>query len=75
MDINKLKGHQCCVKSVCVSHDNKKIISGSSDKSIKIWDLEAGHLIKTFDGHQNNINSVCISHDNKKIISGSGIIV
>ena len=46
--INTLNEHQDDVNSV--SHDNKKIISGSDDHSIKIWDLETGNLINTLNG-------------------------
>jgi WD40 repeat protein len=31
--------------------DNKKIISGSYDTTIKIWDIETGSNIKTLPGH------------------------
>ena len=34
-----LEGHTDAVKSVCVSPDEKYIISGSKDKTIKIWDM------------------------------------
>ena len=45
--INKLTGHTDCVRSVAISPDNKKIVSGSSDNTIRIWDLDSGNLINT----------------------------
>jgi WD40 repeat protein len=33
------KAHDDSILSVCITHDSKYIISGSKDKSIKIWDL------------------------------------
>jgi WD40 repeat protein len=56
---------------VCISADSKYIISGSGDKSIKIWNIE-GNLIKSINKvHDDIVNSVCISADSKYIISGS----
>ena len=59
------------VCSVCFSTDNKRIVSGSNDASIKIWDAVTGALIKTLNGHTGSVDSVCFSSDNKRIISGS----
>ena len=42
----------------------QKIVSGSSDNSIKIWDANTGNLINTLNGHTNWVNSVCFSPDN-----------
>jgi WD40 repeat protein len=57
--------------SVCISLDSEYIISGSYDKSIKIWNIE-GHLVKSINNaHDNFVVSVCISNDNNYIISGS----
>jgi WD40 repeat protein len=65
------KAHDNMVRCVCVSADSKYFISGSRDKSIKIWNIE-GNLIKSIDkAHDEYIVSVCISADSKYIISGS----
>jgi WD40 repeat protein len=45
------------------------IISGSDDKTIKIWDIDSGKCIKTLEGHTNCVNSV--QTINNLIISGS----
>ena len=78
--INTLNGHTNSVRTVCFSSDlvaeaqvlnNKRIISGSDDNSIKIWNAENGELIKTLNGHTDWVFSVCFSSDNKRIVSGS----
>jgi len=35
-------GHKGQVRSVLVTNDKKYIVSGSFDKTVKIWDIEAG---------------------------------
>ena len=66
--INTLNGHTNSVYSVRFSSDlvaeaqvlnNKRIISGSSDDTIKIWNSVSGELIKTLNDHTNCVRSVC----------------
>ena len=69
------RGHTKAVYSVCFSSDNKKIVSGSSDNSIKIWNSEnfweSSSPEFTLNGHTRCVSSVCFFSDNKKIVSGS----
>ena len=51
IDHNTLNGHSHFVNSVCFSPDGSKIVSGSYDKSIKIWDANTGNELKTLNGH------------------------
>ncbi|MGD1914222.1 MAG: WD40 repeat domain-containing protein [Rivularia sp. (in: cyanobacteria)] len=40
------------VSSVVFSPDGKKIASGSSDNTVKLWNAENRQLINTFEGHK-----------------------
>ncbi|KAF8239905.1 hypothetical protein L208DRAFT_1449630 [Tricholoma matsutake] len=42
-----LHGHNDCVKSVAFSPDGSKIVSGSYDKTIRVWDAATGSDDKT----------------------------
>ena len=44
-------GHSGDVKTVAISPDGKYIVSGSNDKSIKVWDLLSGREIHTLKGN------------------------
>ena len=48
--IKTLQDHNSYVNSIVLSSDGSKIISSSLDKTIRIWDLETGQLIKTLQG-------------------------
>ena len=50
---------------------NLRIVSTSSDKTIKIWDALTGQLVNTLTGHHRSVMSVAFSSDNSKIVSGS----
>ena len=49
---------------------NERIISGSGDKTIKIWNRVSGECERTLSGHSNSVVSVCVM-GNERIISGS----
>ena len=66
-----MEGHSNYIYSIAFSPDGTKIISGSSDKTIKIWDANTGQCLKTLEGHSNNVYSVAFSPDGTKIVSGS----
>lgn len=55
----------------CYSPDNNKIICGTSDDMIRIWDLKTEKNIKILVGHSKNVLTLCYFNDGKKIISGS----
>jgi len=65
------KGHTVGVISVAISPDGRKILSGSSDKTLKLWDLAKGECLHTFAGHKNYVNTLAISPDGRQALSGS----
>ena len=69
--LKTLKGHSYGVLSVAYSPDGTKIVSGSGDKTIKIWDANTGECLQTLVGHIEPVWSVAFSPDGTKIISGS----
>ena len=68
-ELLQLQGHDSHVLSVAFSPDGGKIISGSSDRTIRIWDATIGvEMLPPLRGHDDWIRSVA---DGSKIISGS----
>ena len=47
------------------------MVSGSADKTIKLWDAASGALIHTFEGHTGSVNEVAFSPDGTRVLSGS----
>ncbi len=66
-----LKTHSDSVSSVCFSFDGKFALSGSWDKTLKLWDVVTGECLRTFEGHSQSLDSVCFSADDKFALSGS----
>ncbi|KAJ7491626.1 hypothetical protein B0H11DRAFT_1803782 [Mycena galericulata] len=60
------------VTSVVFSADGKRIVSGSYDQTVCVWDSESGEAVAgPFEGHTDGVNSVAFSADGKQIVSGS----
>jgi len=68
-DQQTIRGHTQPVASVAFSPDGKKIVSGSGDKTVKVWDALSGQEILTFKGHTATVMCVAFSPDSKKIVS------
>ena len=71
-----LHGHTQYVESVAYSPDGRNIVSGSADKSVKVWDADTnstsyGACVATVEGHSGEVRSVSFSPDGKNIVSGS----
>ena len=52
------------------SRDNKRLMSGHADGTLRLWDVERGQL-KTLSGHDEQVISVDWSHDGRRIVSYS----
>ena len=66
-----LKGHEGWVTTVAFSPDGNWIVSGSEDKTLRIWDSREGGKLRVLRGHSSALSAVAISPDSKKIVSGS----
>ena len=53
--------HTGRVNSVAFSSDGTFLVSGSDDKTVNLWDIQTGGVVKTFHGHTNVVYSVSIS--------------
>ncbi len=59
------------VFSVAFSPNGEYALSGSDDMTARLWDVESGDLLRTFEGHSGLVIAVAFSPDGQYVLSGS----
>ena len=53
--VKKLKGHVLPLTNCCFNKNGDKFITGSYDRTCKLWDTTTGNLIHSLEGHKNAV--------------------
>ncbi|KAF8834773.1 WD40 repeat-like protein [Paxillus ammoniavirescens] len=69
--VQVLEGHEDCVRCACFYPDESKLVSGSEDETLRIWDRKTG-APQVLSGHTGVVWDVDVSQDGKMVVSGSG---
>src|ERR1700730_6543750 len=69
--IQVMEGHSHGVTSVSFSPDGTRIVSGSHDSTVRVWDAVTGAHLQTLEGHSLSVTSASFSPDGTRIVSGS----
>ena len=64
-------GHSFVVNSVAFSPDGRTLASGSTDTTIKLWEVTSGRELRTLARHSQEVTSVTFSPDGRTLASGS----
>ena len=69
--LRTLAGHSAKVNAVAVTLDGRRAVSASSDKTLKLWDLETGGDLRTLAGHSSQVFAVAVTPDGRCAVSAS----
>ena len=64
-----LTGHTGAVRTIALTPDGRRAVSGADDLTVGIWDLELGTQIHSCKGHTDWIRAVVVSPDGRWVIS------
>jgi hypothetical protein len=65
-----LQGHDGPIRALAFSPNGRYILTGSNDKTAKLWTLD-GRELQTFSGHTGPVISVAFSPDGRSFMTGS----
>ena len=62
------KGEVICVS---LSEDSRRVLSGSRDRTMRLWDISTRQCLRILRGHTDEVTSVYLSGDGRYALSGS----
>ena len=66
-----LRGHTESVNTVQYSPDERFAITGSNDKTLRLWDAKTGRLLSTNSNSRNAVLSASWNHDGSRVVFSS----
>src|SRR6185369_5427151 len=61
------KGHRYAVSSVTFSRDGARLLTGSGDRTMKVWDAATGALVQSVDSSNGTVRAIECAPDGKTI--------
>jgi WD40 repeat protein len=65
-------GHTGQINTLAISPDDRIVISGGEDGTLKFWDRSKEILINSIRAHSDRVNAISISPNGKYVVSGGG---
>ena len=69
-EIMRFKGHSGEVLAVAFSPDGRRILTGSADRTARLWDATSGDELLILEGHEAGVSFVAFSSDGAKVVLG-----
>jgi len=66
----EFEGHTGEVFAVALTPDGSKLITGSSDKTLVIWDAQSSQPLQTLKGHNGAVNALSLNATGNLLVSG-----
>ena len=70
--VRVLRGHSQAITRVIYSPDGKMLVSGSQDKTIKLWPLDGGRIRYTLPGYEGPVHDLSLRREGQTVIAACG---
>lgn len=64
--------HKRAIQDMVISRDGKLLVTGSTDDTVRLWDVEQGKRIREIEAEQDGVYSVALSPSGRTVITGGG---
>jgi WD40 repeat protein len=69
--VRTFRGHGDDVTTIAINPKQQIMVSGSRDKTVRVWTLTSGRCLNTFSGHTEGVTAVALTPDGEFAISAS----
>ncbi len=70
-EVRRFHGHTGPVLDLAVSPDGAQVLSGSEDRTLRLWEVATGREVQRIEGHTDAVRAVALSPDGRYVLSGS----
>jgi WD40 repeat protein len=76
-EVARLEGHKESTHALAFSPDGAYLalcsggLQSTKHRTIRVWDLAAGHEMRRFEGHRGTVSVVALTRDRRSVVSGS----
>lgn len=65
----EFRGHSKEILDMAFTSDGMYLVSGSVDRSVRLWDVKTGREIRKYIGHTGAVTSIAVTPDDRQILS------
>jgi WD40 repeat protein len=75
--VRVFEAHEDTVCAITLFHDTQRMVTGSKDNTLRLWNLKNGTMLKTMKGHRTWVQGVAVSRDGQLIASSdiAGVLI
>jgi serine/threonine protein kinase/WD40 repeat protein len=70
-EVRRFPGHTSNVWKLAISADDRRALSGSSDASLRWWEVSTGRQLRLFEGVTSSVIDLALSGDGRRVLTGS----
>jgi WD40 repeat protein len=67
--LHDLVGHQQRVNAACASANGSLLLTGSDDRSVRLWEVKTGKCLAAYEGHEAEVVKLTFSPDRRSFYS------